>query len=145
MLSSSGKNILWKLKFTHIIISPFMVNITICRPRWLSFPPILTTVRMTSTHWPHQHFDLLSCLTYPTAHSLLQQVELSNQNLQARAYWSIGWLPSVLDKFTLGLLSALHLIRTFSVNSFLKEFELRFIYVHVQISLWNVSKRSNLL
>ena len=29
---------------------------TSCRPGWLSFPRILKIARLTSTHWPHQHF-----------------------------------------------------------------------------------------
>ena len=35
---------------------------TSCRPGWLSFPHILKIARMTSTHRPHQHFELLSFL-----------------------------------------------------------------------------------
>ena len=39
---------------------------TIWRPGWLSFPHILKFARMTSTHWPHQHFELLSLLPHPS-------------------------------------------------------------------------------
>ena len=35
------------------------------RPGWLSFPHILKTARITSTHWPHQHFELLNFLAHP--------------------------------------------------------------------------------
>ena len=38
---------------------------TSCRPGWLSFPHILKIARMTSLHWPHQHFELLSFLAHP--------------------------------------------------------------------------------
>ena len=31
---------------------------TSCRPGRLSFPYILKLARMTSMHWPHQHFEL---------------------------------------------------------------------------------------
>ena len=39
-----------------------------CRPGWLSFPHILKIARMTSTHWPHQHFELLSFLAQARQH-----------------------------------------------------------------------------
>ena len=35
------------------------------RPGWLSFPIILEIAHMTSTQWPHQHFELLSFLAHP--------------------------------------------------------------------------------
>ena len=38
---------------------------TRCRPGWLSFPHILKNAHVTSTHWPHQHFELLSFLAHP--------------------------------------------------------------------------------
>ena len=38
---------------------------TSCRPGWLSFPHILKNAHVTSTHWPHQHFELLSFLAHP--------------------------------------------------------------------------------
>ena len=45
------------------------------------FPHILKTARMTSTHWPHQHFELLIKAFWltPTMHNLLQAVEWPNQ------------------------------------------------------------------
>ena len=38
---------------------------TSCRPGWLSFPHILKNAHVTSTHRPHQHFELLSFLAHP--------------------------------------------------------------------------------
>ena len=38
---------------------------TSCRPGWLSFPHILKIARMTRTHWPHQHFELLCFFSSP--------------------------------------------------------------------------------
>ena len=38
---------------------------TSCKTGWLSFPHIMKIARMTSTHWPHQHFELLSFLAPP--------------------------------------------------------------------------------
>ena len=38
---------------------------TTWRPGWRSFPRILKIARMTSTHWPHQHFELLSFISHP--------------------------------------------------------------------------------
>ena len=35
------------------------------RPGWLSFPHILKIARMTSTHWRHQHFELLCFFSSP--------------------------------------------------------------------------------
>ena len=52
---------------------------TSCRPVWLSFSHILKMARMTSRHWPQQHFELLSFLAHPTMHNLLQVIVWSNQ------------------------------------------------------------------
>ena len=38
---------------------------TSCRPGRLSFTRILQIARMTSRHWPHQHFELLRFLAHP--------------------------------------------------------------------------------
>ena len=39
--------------------------LTICRPGWISLAQILNIACMTSTHWPHQLFELLSNLAQP--------------------------------------------------------------------------------
>ena len=65
---------------------------TSCRLGWLSFSRILKIARMTSTHWPHQHFELLSFYLIPTTYNLLQAVEWSNQKFVAPSYRSLGWL-----------------------------------------------------
>ena len=39
---------------------------TSCRPGRLSFPHILKIALMTSTHWPHQRFELLSFIVHPS-------------------------------------------------------------------------------
>jgi len=39
--------------------------LTCCRPGWISFSHTLKIARMTMTHWPHQHFELLSFLAHP--------------------------------------------------------------------------------
>ena len=57
-------------------VASFLTN---CRPGWLSFPHILKIAHMTSTYWPHQHFELLRFLAPLTTHYLLQLVVWPNQ------------------------------------------------------------------
>ena len=53
---------------------------TSCRPGSLSFPHILKIARMTSTHWPHQHFELLCFFSSPQQRIIYyKRVEWSNQ------------------------------------------------------------------
>ena len=71
------KGIFWGYKlsnpfWSHLPNSPWLSRVsglgsffTSCRPCWLSFPHILKIACVTSTHWPHQHFELLSFLVYP--------------------------------------------------------------------------------
>ena len=68
----------------------------------LNLPHILRIVRMTSIHWPHQHFELLSFLVHPNnAHFITCRQEQTvkadqNENLQTRSYRSMGWLRPCL-------------------------------------------------
>ena len=45
---------------------------TSCRPGWLSFPQILKIVRMTSTHWPHQHLVTPKTYNFFTSGRVIQ-------------------------------------------------------------------------
>ena len=66
---------------------------TSCMPRWLSFPHILKTACMTSTHWPHQHFHLLSFLAHPNNAQIITSGKVIKPKiLLTRAYRSMGWL-----------------------------------------------------
>ena len=50
---------LFNLNRTSLTFRDVASFLASCRPGWLSFPHILKIARMTSTHWPHQHFELL--------------------------------------------------------------------------------------
>ena len=47
---------------------------------------------MTSTHWPYQHFELLSFLAHPNCIIYYKWQSDQTKNLYARAYRSMGWL-----------------------------------------------------
>ena len=64
----------WLLKLASSITTQ---NNLFFRGVWLSFPYILKIACMTSTHWPDQHFHLLSFLAHPNNE---QVAEWSNQN-----------------------------------------------------------------
>ena len=78
---------------------------TRCRPGWLSFPHILKNAHVSSTHRPHQHFELLSFLAHPNnaLFKLIQAVEWSNQPRES-AFRSLGWLPPWLFQILFYLL-----------------------------------------
>ena len=69
-LKAQGVSRLQIFPFTQ---HPFRVHATLgvdsfstsCRSCWISFPHILKTARMTSTHWPHQQFEVFSFLPHP--------------------------------------------------------------------------------
>ena len=77
----------------HCVVRGVASFSTSCRPGWLSFPHILKIVRMTSTHWSHQH------LLTPTTYNFLQAVEWSNQEFVGpgpRCLWA-GYAPGCAD------------------------------------------------
>ena len=62
-----------------------------CRPGWLSLPHILKIACMTRTHWPYQHFGLLSII-------LLQGVEWSKQKFVSPTGLWTGYAPATRIK-----------------------------------------------
>ena len=82
--ASPAKAFIGHLNFIHLLHEWVLVRglasfSTSCRPGWLSLLHILKIAHVTSTHWPHQHFELLAFRHTPTMHNLLQTVEWSNQ------------------------------------------------------------------
>ena len=66
---------------------------TSCRPGWLSFPHNYTEIaHMTSTHWPHQHCELLSFLAQPN-NTLFSNLWIT-RSIRNKLLWAL-WYANV--------------------------------------------------
>ena len=77
------------------------------RPGWLSFPHILKTARMTSTHWPRQHFWALKLFSSPQQRIIYcKRQSDQTKDLYARTYRSMAWLRpcTLLPKYKISTL-----------------------------------------
>ena len=68
------------------------------RPGWLSFPHILKIACITSTHWPHQHFELLGFLAYPNNAWFIKKGRVIKPKIWGP--WSTGLWAGYAPAFT---------------------------------------------